>query len=88
MPLENGHVGITIADVSDKGVPSALFMMSTRTMLRGAAIGLSQPGQVLGEVNSLLQEGNDTGMFVTVFYGVYNPHTGELTYANGGTTRR
>ena len=84
VPLENGHVGITIADVSDKGVPSALFMMSTRTMLRGAAIGLSHPGQVLEEVNSLLQEGNDTGMFVTVFYGVYNPHNGELTYANGG----
>ncbi len=84
VPLEDGHVGIAIADVSDKGVPSALFMMSTRTMLKGAAIGLLDPGDVLKEVNALLQEGNDTGMFVTVFYGVYNSNTGELTYANAG----
>ena len=82
--LENGHAGIAIADVSGKGVPAAMFMMSSRTMLKGAAIGLARPGRVLEEVNSLLQDGNDTGMFVTVFYGVYNTATGELTYANGG----
>ena len=84
IPLGDGHVGIAIADVSDKGVPSALFMMSTRIMLKGAAIGLAHPGRVLEKINSLLQDDNDTGMFVTVFYGVYNGGTGELTYANGG----
>ena len=82
--LENGRVGLAIADVSDKGVPAALFMMSSRTLLKGAAIGKSNPGDVLTEVNSLLQEDNDAAMFVTVFYAEYNPANGLLSYANGG----
>ncbi len=82
--LEDGLIGLAIADVSDKGVPAALFMMSSRTLLKGAAIGMGEPGQVLGEVNDLLHEDNDTGMFVTILYAVYNPFTGELAYANGG----
>jgi sigma-B regulation protein RsbU (phosphoserine phosphatase) len=82
--LEDGQLGLAIADVSDKGVPAALFMMSSRTLLKGAAIGIGDPGQVLREVNHLLHEDNDTGMFVTVLYAVYNPYTGEFTYANGG----
>ena len=82
--LEDGLIGLAIADVSDKGVPAALFMMSSRTLLKGAAIGMGEPGQVLGEVNELLHEDNDTGMFVTILYAVYNPYSGELAYANGG----
>ena len=59
-------------------------MMSSRTLLKGAAIGKSNPGDVLTEVNSLLQEDNDAAMFVTVFYAEYNPANGLLSYANGG----
>ncbi len=82
--LEGGRVGLAVADVSDKGVPAALFMMSSRTLLKGAAIGNSRPNEVLSTVNDLLHEDNDASMFVTVFYGAYEPRTGELIYANGG----
>ena len=82
--LEDGRMGIAIADVSGKGVPAALFMMSSRTLLKGAAIGTPQPGDVLREVNSLLSEDNDSLMFVTLFYAVYDPANGKLSYANGG----
>ena len=82
--LEDDRVGLAIADVSDKGVPAALFMMSSRTWMKGAAISSPEPGTVLGEVNALLHEDNDTQMFVTVLYAVYDPETGEVTYASGG----
>ena len=84
MRLENGKIGVAIADVSGKGVIAALFMMSTRTLLKGAAIGTSDPGAVLREVNNLLNEDNEAAMFVTILYAVYDPASGELTYANGG----
>ena len=84
MRLDNGRIGLAIADVSDKGVPAALFMMSTRTLLKGAAIGTLKPGEVLREVNDLLNEDNEASMFVTVLYAVYDPSNGKLTYANGG----
>ena len=82
--LENGRIGLAVADVSDKGVPAALFMMSSRTLLKGTAIGMGQPGSVLSEVNSLLSEDNETMMFVTLVYVDYDPETGNLVYANGG----
>ncbi len=83
--LEDDHVGLAIADVSDKGVPAALFMMSSRTLLKGSAIGTAgSPGAVLTEVNNLLNEDDTTGMFVTMLYAVYEPATGVLTYASGG----
>ncbi len=82
--LEYGRIGLAIADVSDKGVPAALFMMSTRTLLKGTAIGGSEPGEVLQEVNGQLCEENDAEMFVTVLYAVYDPQTRQLTYSNGG----
>ncbi len=84
MSLYNDRVGLAVADVSDKGVPAALFMMSSRTLLKGAAIGSLGPGAVLGEVNQLLCDENEAMMFVTVFYGTYNPGSGDLVYANGG----
>ena len=82
--LENGRIGLAIADVSDKGVPAALFMMSSRTLLKGAAIGSPSPGEALRDVNELLHEDNEATMFVTVLYAVYDPANGELSYANGG----
>ena len=84
IPMDNGRIGLAVADVSDKGVPAALFMMSSRTLLKGSAIGMGAPGDVLSEVNTLLTENNETMMFVTLVYALYDPETGALTYANGG----
>ena len=82
--LEYDRIGLAIADVSDKGVPAALFMMSTRTLLKGTAIGGSEPSAVLRDVNDQLCEENDAEMFVTVLYSVFDPKTREFTYSNGG----
>ena len=82
--MENGRLGLAVADVSDKGVPAALFMMSSRTLLKGSAIGMGAPGSVLSEVNTMLTENNDTMMFVTLVYALYDPESGMVTYANGG----
>jgi sigma-B regulation protein RsbU (phosphoserine phosphatase) len=82
--LGNGRLGLAVADVSDKGVPAALFMMSSRTLLKGAVVGMGTPGAVLSEVNDLLNENNETFMFVTLIYAVFDPLSGLLTYANGG----
>ena len=84
MRLEGGRIGLAIADVSDKGIPASLFMMSTRTLLKGAAVGLSDPGAVLREVNDLLNDDNEASMFVTVLYATFDPESGEFNYANGG----
>ena len=84
--LGRDRIGMAIADVSDKGVPAALFMMSSRTLLKGSAIGTYEPGDVLKEVNDLLCEGNDAMMFVTLLYAIYDVGSGKLTYANGGHT--
>ena len=84
LPLNDERIGLAVADVSDKGVPAALFMMSSRTLLKGAAIGVPGPGEALREVNDLLLEDNEGAMFVTVLYAVYDPSNRNLTYANGG----
>ena len=82
--LEDDCVGLAVADVSGKGVPAALFMMASRTIMKGSAISVRQPGEALGMVNTLLAEDNEAQLFVTVLYAVYDPHTGEFTYASGG----
>ena len=84
VPLDKGRVGLSIADVSGKGIPAAMFMMACRTLLKGVAIGLERPSKVLREVNSLLCNDNPTAQFVTVLYGVYDPDTGTFDYASGG----
>ena len=84
MRLQGEQVGLAIADVSGKGVPAALFMMSSRTLLKGAAIGVEGPGAVLSEVNNLLHEDNSAQMFVTMLYAIFNPTTRTFTYSSGG----
>ncbi|MCY3675082.1 MAG: SpoIIE family protein phosphatase [Rhodobacteraceae bacterium] len=79
-----GKFGIVIADVSGKGVPAAMFMMSSRTLIKGSAIGNKNPSDVLKEVNRLLVEDNLAGMFVSVFYCVVDTRTGQISYSNGG----
>ncbi|MDE2871219.1 MAG: SpoIIE family protein phosphatase [Gemmatimonadota bacterium] len=82
--LEDGRIGIVMADVSGKGVPAALFMMVSRTLMKGTAIGENDPAKCLSEVNQLLVESNEESMFVTVFYASFDPATGVLEYANAG----
>ncbi|MCY3860700.1 MAG: SpoIIE family protein phosphatase [bacterium] len=81
--LDN-EVGLVVADVSDKGIPASMFMMSSRTALKGAAIGVREPRMVLAEVNNQLQQDNPTFMFVTLIYALFNPETGLLTYSIAG----
>ena len=82
--LEHGRIGLAVADVSGKGIPAALFMMSSRTVLKGVAIGQGEPDKVLSEVNDFLHADNPNVMLVTIVYAVYDPETGGLSYANGG----
>ena len=84
MRVEGGRVGMVVADVSDKGVPAALLMMASRTLLRGAAIGLGNPARVLSEVNDLMCQNNVQSMFVTVFFCVLDPGLGAVAFANAG----
>ena len=82
--LRDGKIGLVIADVSDKGMPAALFMMSSRMLLKGAGQRFERPGDALEEVNNLLDAENEAAMFVTLFYAIYNTSTSEFHYANGG----
>ena len=82
--LEQGRLSVSIADVSGKGVPAALFMMSSRTLLKGASIGTADPSEVLSNVNNMLSEDNTAMMFVTVLYAVFDPDTGVFAYGSGG----
>ncbi|MCS5712001.1 SpoIIE family protein phosphatase [Candidatus Berkiella aquae] len=78
-------LAIVIADVSGKGVPAALFMTVSRTLIRAHAYNhLGSPGGCLTKVNSALQKDNTNVMFVTTFYGILDVNTGVLTYTNAG----
>lgn len=82
--LPDGKLGIVIGDVTDKGVPAALVMASTRSILRAAAERHSAPGQVLARVNTLLHPEIPPKMFVTCLYAVFDPATGRFWFANAG----
>ena len=78
------HVGIVVADVSGKGVPAAFFMAVARTLIRATAQPGVSPGACLAQVNALLCRHDIPGMFVSVFYGILNTGSWEMTFANGG----
>src|ERR687885_1717183 len=82
--LPDGRLGIVVGDVTDKGVPAALVMATTRSILRGAATRLSSPGQVLERANELLCPDIPPNMFVTCLYAILDPADGRLEYANAG----
>jgi sigma-B regulation protein RsbU (phosphoserine phosphatase) len=82
--LPSGKLGIFIADVADKGMPAALFMALTRTLMRAAVGESASPADALRRVNRLLYPDSQQGMFVTAVYGVLDPSNGRFTYANAG----
>ncbi len=83
-PLPGGRFGLVIADVADKGMPAALFMTLTRTLIRAAARENRSPAAVLTRVNDLLEPDAPHGMFVTTFYAIISPEKGELNYTIAG----
>ena len=87
LPLADGRVGLVIGDVSGKGVPAAVLMASTQSVLRAVAQreGIT-PGQVLAETNELLCTYIPPNMFVTCFYSILERGSGHLSYANAGHT--
>src|SRR3712207_1411208 len=84
LEFEDGRLGIVVGDVTDKGVPAALVMATTRTILRAAAQRLDSPGEVLRRVNDVLHPDIPPNMFVTCLYAILDPQSGRLHYANAG----
>jgi sigma-B regulation protein RsbU (phosphoserine phosphatase) len=82
--LPGGRYGLVIADVADKGVPAALFMALSRTLMRAVAFTGRAPADALARVNELILSDARSDLFVTLFYATWNPATGELMYANAG----
>ena len=82
--VDDDHLALVIADVSGKGVPAALFMVTAKTLLKNAVQMGSSPQAALEKVNNQLRENNEAEMFVTVWLGVYEISTGRLTAANAG----
>src|SRR5215204_3494796 len=82
--LPDGKLGLVVGDATGKGVPAALVMSSTRSMLRALARASNSPGEVLEQVNDLLVTDIPSNMFVTCFYAILEPESGSLTYANAG----
>jgi serine phosphatase RsbU (regulator of sigma subunit) len=85
LELEDGRLGLVVGDVSGKGIPAALVMANTRSVLRTIAQGGGiAPGEVLAEANEILYPDIPSNMFVTCFYGVLDPSSDTFTYANSG----
>ena len=84
--LEDRRVGVAVGDATGKGMPAALAVSATSSMLRAVAqaFGSSSPGEVLSRVNETLVARIPQNMFVTCFYAILDPKSGSLTYANAG----
>ncbi len=84
IPAPAGKLGLIIADVTDKGMPAALFMASTRSIMRASMPLALTPAEGITQANRLISAESEDGLFVTLFYGLLNPETGEFTYVNAG----
>ena len=82
--IDDDHLALVTADVSGKGVPAALFMTISKTLIKNEAMHGKPPAEVLRTVNEQLGENNKEGMFVTVWLGVLELSTGTLRYADAG----
>jgi len=82
--IDDQRIGFVIADVSGKGVPAAIFMAVSRTLIRATGVRGVSPAECISYSNGLLAQESANYMFVTVFYGIYNIATGQVTYTNAG----
>jgi sigma-B regulation protein RsbU (phosphoserine phosphatase) len=82
--IDSNRLGFVIGDVSGKGIPAAIFMAISRTLIRAVGIKGVSASECLSLVNNLLCKDNVSSMFVTVFYGILNISTGEVDYVNAG----
>jgi serine phosphatase RsbU (regulator of sigma subunit) len=84
LPLDDGQLGLVLGDVSDKGMPAALFMALTRSIVRASLGHAPSPADGIARANRLICADSSGGMFVTLFCALLNPETGEFTYVNAG----
>jgi sigma-B regulation protein RsbU (phosphoserine phosphatase) len=84
IPLQGGRWGLLVADVSDKGVPAALFMALSRSLVRAYSLEYNNVPEALRAFNAFVAADNPSGMFVTLFYATLEPETGRLAYINAG----
>ncbi|MEW5422387.1 SpoIIE family protein phosphatase [Amorphus sp. 3PC139-8] len=82
--IDERHLAVAAADVSGKGVPAAMFMAITRTLVKATAVFTNSPADSISQVNQFMAADNEQMMFVTLFYGVLDLETGILTYTNAG----
>ena len=82
--IDEDHLALVIADVSGKGVPAALFMVISKTLIKNRVMQGGTPAQILHDVNNQLCEGNEADMFVTCWLGIFEFSTGILTAASAG----
>ncbi len=82
--VDEDTLAFLVADVSGKGIPAAMFMMTSKTLLKSYAESGMSVEEVFTNANAKLCEGNDAGMFVTAWMGFLNIRTGKVTYANAG----
>lgn len=82
--IDDKHFAVVVGDVSGKGVPAALFMVITKTLIKDTALHSLSPADIFNDVNMLLCEGNEAGLFVTCWLGILDITTGVLTFANAG----
>ena len=82
--LDDDHVCMVVGDVSGKGVPAALFMVKSMTVIRNRAKSGGTPSEILADVNNVLCTGNSARMFVTVWLSILNFRTGELVESSAG----
>ena len=82
--IDETHIGFAVADGSGNGVPAALFMTMSHTLLRFTGSRCLDPVRTAMETNGMLSRESFDSMFVTVFYGIYDTQTGDITYVNAG----
>jgi sigma-B regulation protein RsbU (phosphoserine phosphatase) len=87
VPRKGGRLGMVIGDVADKGVPAALFMTLSRTLIRSTALGGRKPASALTRANTLILNDSQTDLFLSAFYGLLNTRTGRMVFANAGHNR-
>ena len=82
--VDDDHIGLVMADVSGKGIPAAMFMMTAKTLIKNRTLAGGTPSEILAYANTQLCEGNDAELFVTVWLAILDLRTGKGLAANAG----